>query len=63
MFIGIAIIMLHILYYLAIVIGTIALLKASLVVLGFINILITRLNANWADKYGKGSWALVTGCT
>lgn len=55
--------MLQILYYLAIVIGIVALLKASIAILGFVNILITRLNASWADKYGKGSWALVTGCT
>lgn len=55
--------MLQILYYIAIAIGTVALLKASIAILGFINILITRLNANWAEKYGKGSWALVTGCT
>lgn len=55
--------MLQILYYLALAIGTISLLKASLVILGFVNILVTRLNASWAEKYGKGSWALVTGCT
>ena len=55
--------MLQILYYLALAIGSIVLFKASLVILGFINILVTRLNASWAEKYGKGSWALITGCT
>ena len=55
--------MLQILYYLALAIGSNVLFKASLVILGFINILVTRLNASWAEKYGKGSWALITGCT
>lgn len=55
--------MLHILYYLAIALGTIALAKAFAAIFGFVNIFVTRLNATWAEKYGKGSWALVTGCT
>jgi hypothetical protein len=48
---------------LLLVIGSVVLFKGLLSFYNFLRIASTRLNSNWVDRYGKGSWAVVTGCT
>ncbi len=49
--------------YLAIAVGSVVLLRGVLAVYLFLRVALTRLNENWAMRYGNKSWALVTGCT
>ena len=44
-------------------IGALYLAKAFLGLLNFMTIFTSRLTPDWADRYGKGSWTVVTGCT
>jgi 17beta-estradiol 17-dehydrogenase / very-long-chain 3-oxoacyl-CoA reductase len=49
--------------YLLMVVGAVTLFRALCAFVTFLRIAFTRLTPQWIDKYGKGSWALVTGCT
>lgn len=51
------------LQYLLLILGSVVFFKAACAVLMFLRISITSLDKKWAEKYGKGSWAIVTGCT
>ena len=49
--------------YLLILVGGVACFKGLCALFTFFNIALTQLNSKWASKFGKGSWAVVTGCT
>ena len=51
------------LQYLFIVLGSVVFFKALSAFVTFLRISLTRLDNKWAERYGKGSWAIVTGCT
>lgn len=44
-------------------IGIIATMKVLAIAYSSFKAITTRLNAAWSEKYGKGSWAVITGCT
>lgn len=44
-------------------IGIIATIKVIFILFNALKAVTTRLNASWGEKYGAGSWAVVTGCT
>lgn len=54
---------LTVLNYLLLLIGAVMLFKAGMAFWTFLRTASTRLNSDWADRYGRGSWAMVTGCT
>jgi hypothetical protein len=45
------------------VLGSIVVVKGLLAFLNLMRIIMTRLDQSWADRYGRNSWAVVTGCT
>lgn len=49
--------------YLLMVIGAFAFFRALWAFSTFLRIAFNKLTPQWAEKYGKGSWAMVTGCT
>ena len=49
--------------YLLLAVGSVVLLRGVLALYLFLRVAVTRLNEQWAAKYGSKSWALVTGCT
>jgi 17beta-estradiol 17-dehydrogenase / very-long-chain 3-oxoacyl-CoA reductase len=51
------------LQYLLITLGAVVLGKATWAVFTFVKVANTKLNEEWAERYGKGSWVIVTGCT
>ena len=51
------------LQYILLILGSVAFFKASCAILTFLRISVTKLDKKWAEEYGKGSWAIVTGCT
>ena len=51
------------LHYLLMVIGSVVLFKAFEAVKTFILVCLSKVDQKWADRYGKNSWAIVTGCT
>ena len=55
--------LLECIHYLLLVIGSVALFKALCALKTFISIILTRVDEKWAEKYGKKSWVIVTGCT
>lgn len=55
--------MLSTLHWLLLVAGSIVLFKGLAALVTFWRVLRTPLDASWAARYGKGSWAIVTGCT
>lgn len=44
-------------------IGAITLFRGLCAFFTLFKITMSRLNEAWIEKYGKGSWAIVTGCT
>ena len=51
------------LYYLLMAVGSVVLFKAFNAVKTLILVCLSRVDEKWADRYGKKSWAIVTGCT
>jgi len=49
--------------YFLMVVGAATLFRALCAFFTFLKITFSRLTPQWIDKYGKGSWAIVTGCT
>lgn len=50
-------------WYISALVGSVVLIRALLAFLNFLRIALRPLDAKWAQKYGIGSYALVTGCT
>lgn len=55
--------MMELLLYLVVLVGSVALLKAAFALGKLLRIAANPLNEKWSQRYGKGSYALVTGCT
>lgn len=55
--------LLSLLTVLVIVIGAVTFFRGLCAFFTFLRIAVSSLNKSWAEKYGKGSWAIITGCT